>query len=72
MIKTETFQINGVDHIRTWSDIRHYVVRNGIRYEVAEDLASLGNTYTESADYIPEEVSEDAPEEILGLLEEAL
>ena len=47
LIKTETYTINGVPFVRTYSDANRYVVRDGISYEEANDPASLGRTYTE-------------------------
>ena len=50
MIKTEAFFIEGIEYIRTWSDLG-VKIHGGIPegdYDVAEDLASLGRTYTET------------------------
>ena len=55
-IKTEivgTF-IDGSKLIRTYSDIKHYIERDGVRYEEAVDPAKLGRTYTETDEPIPE------------------
>ena len=46
-IKTEYFEVNGRDFIRTYSDAGRYVVRDGIEYEEACDPAEFGRTYTE-------------------------
>ena len=47
MIKTEELTINGKAFIRTYSDAGCYVVRDGVEYAEAIDLAYLGRTYTE-------------------------
>ena len=47
MIKTETYEINGVPFVRTYSDANRYVVRNNIAYEEACDPAEFNRTYTE-------------------------
>lgn len=47
MIKTEEMTINGKAFIRTYSDSRCYVVRDGVEYADAIDPAHLGRTYTE-------------------------
>lgn len=47
MIVTETFEINGRQFVRTYSDSGRYVVRNGVEYSEACDPASFGRTYTE-------------------------
>lgn len=50
MIKTETFQIHGVDFIRTYSD-SGFKIHGGMPeddYAVAEDPAELNRTYTET------------------------
>ena len=53
MIKTEQFEIDGRQFIRTYSDSGRYVVRDDIRYQEACDPAEYGRTYTEG-DVIPE------------------
>ena len=52
-IKTEHFDVNGRDFIRTYSDASRYVVRDGIEYSEACDPAEFGRVYTEG-DLIPE------------------
>lgn len=47
MIQTETYEINGTQFVRTYSDAGRYVVRDGISYEEANDPASLNRQYTE-------------------------
>ena len=71
MIRTENIQINGRDFIRTYSD-SGFMIRGGVPesdYDVAEDPAELGRTYTETD--IPIEGDETA-EEVLSMLEDAL
>lgn len=64
MIKTETMTIRGKEFIRTYSDSGRYVVRDGVEYAEASDPASLGRTYTESENRLP-----DIPAEVaLGIL----
>jgi hypothetical protein len=65
MIRQEHFEINGRDFIRTTSDARHYVVRDGVSYSEACDPAEFGRTYTEG-DLMP--VEEGEAEEILNII----
>ena len=65
MIKTENFQIDGQDFVRTYSDDNHYVVRDGISYSEAIDPAYLGRTYTEGEELPDEEISEEEAGRIL-------
>ena len=53
MIKTETVTINGKEFIRTYSDEKRYVVRDGVAYSEAVDPAEFGRTYAEG-DAMPE------------------
>lgn len=46
-IKTEHFDVNGRDFIRTTSNAGRYVVRDGVSYSEACDPAEFGRTYTE-------------------------
>ena len=52
-IKTEHFDVNGRDFIRTYSDANRYVVRDGVAYSEANDPAEFGRVYTEG-DLMPE------------------
>jgi len=75
-IKTEHFDVNGRDFIRTYSDAGRYVVRDGVSYSEACDPAELGRTYTEG-ELMPEDerpVDPDAvtAEEIAAAIEEAM
>ena len=54
MIIQEHFDVNGRDFIRTYSNSRRYVVRDGVEYSEACDPAEFGRTYTEG-DLMPEE-----------------
>ena len=62
MIIEEYFEINGISHVRHYSDSGVMVssddgMNNGVEYEVAEDLASLGKVYHETTIPIREETS---------------
>ncbi len=49
MIISETFELNGVAHVRHYSDAGLMIASDdGVEYEVAEDLASLGKVYHET------------------------
>lgn len=63
----EFFDINGVSHVRHYSDSNLMIASaDGVEYEVAEDLASLGKVYHETETPIPSDDSE--AEEILNIL----
>ena len=47
MIKTEELTISGKAFIRTYSDSNCYIVRDGVSYEEAIDLAEFNRIYTE-------------------------
>lgn len=59
MIRTEHFEINGRDFIRTVSDSGRYVVRDGVSYSEACDPAEFGRVYTEGDIMPPEEQAMD-------------
>ena len=65
MIRTENFQIDGQDFVRTYSDANKYVVRDGISYSEAVDPAYLNRTYTEGEEMPDEEISEEEAGRIL-------
>ena len=66
-IVEELFDINGTSHVRHYSDSNLMIASDdGIEYEVAEDLTSLGKVYHETATPIPSDGSE--AEEILNIL----
>jgi hypothetical protein len=58
-IKTEFYKTreDGVRLVRTYSDIKHYIERDGVVYGEAIDPEELGRQYTET-DQIIEEVEE--------------
>ena len=59
MIVTETYELNGVQMTKTYSNIHHYVERDGVKYEEAHDPTRLGRTYTESEDEIVVEFEDE-------------
>ena len=59
MIITENYELNGVQMTKTYSDIHHYVERDGVKYEEAHDPTRLGRTYTESEDEIVVEFEDE-------------
>ena len=65
MIITESFEIKGIPFIRTYSDVRRYIVREGVEYEIAEDPAEFNRTYTEGRFIEDEDLTAD---EILDIL----
>lgn len=67
MIKVENIIIDDKNYTYTYSDSNRYVVRDGISYVEAYDLAELERTYTEG-DLMEEETSLDEAEEILNIL----
>ena len=58
MIVTENFKVGERDFIRTYSNSRRYVVRDGASYSEACDPAEFGRTYTEG-DLMPDEERTD-------------
>ena len=67
MIVTETYELNGRQFVRTYSDANRYVVRDGVAYSEANDPAAFGRTYTEG-ELMPQEEIEANAEEILGII----
>ena len=65
MIKTESYEINGIRFVKTYSDEHRYVVREGISYIDANDIASLNRTYTEG-DLIVDDETESEEYEHAG------
>lgn len=59
MIITEAYELNGIQMTKTYSNIHHYVERNGVRYEEAHDPTRMGRTYTESEDEIVVEFEDE-------------
>lgn len=71
MIISETFELNGVAHVRHYSDAGLMIASDdGVEYEVAEDLASLGKVYHETETPVPSD--EAGAEGLLAMLEDAL
>lgn len=62
MIITENYELNGVQMTKTYSNINHYVERDGVKYEEAHDPTRLGRTYTESEDEIIVEFEDELTE----------
>ena len=67
MIVTETYELNGRQFVRTYSDANRYVVRDGIEYGEANDPAEFGRVYTEG-DLMPIEDIESNAQEILDII----
>ena len=71
MIVTEYFDIGGVSHVRHYSDSGMMIAsEDGIEYDVAEDLTSLGKTYHETETPVEREITE--ADELIAMLEDAL
>ncbi len=69
MIISETFELNGVAHVRHYSGAGLMIASDdGVEYEVAEDLASLGKVYHETET----PVEGGGADELLAMLEAAL
>lgn len=67
MIKTETYELNGRQFVRTWSD-RNVLIHGGVPeadYSEANDPAELNRTYVETE--IPID-GEESAEEIVNIL----
>ena len=67
MIVTETYELNGRQFIRTYSDANRYVVRDGIEYGEANDPAEFNRQYTEGNLMPIEDIEADA-QEILDII----
>lgn len=66
MIIEEFFELNGIQHVRRYSNSGVKIASDdGIAYDVAEDLVSVGKSYTETD--IPIE-SDTTAEEVLSVL----
>lgn len=67
MIIEEFFELNGVSHVRRYSDRNVMIVaEDGVEYEVAEDLVSIGKVYHETEIPVPQD--EPDAQEILDIL----
>jgi hypothetical protein len=65
MIIEEFFELNGVSHVRRYSDRNLMIAaEDGVEYEVAEDLVSVGKVYNETETPVPpdEQTIEDKAE----------
>ena len=65
MIVTENLTIDGRQFVKTYSDARMKIQRDGIQYDDATDPAELHRTYTETD--IPID-SDESAEEIVSIL----
>lgn len=59
MIRTEQITMGNFTYMRTYSDARRYVVRDGVEYEEALDPIDSNRVYAEG-NLIPTEDGEDA------------
>lgn len=67
MIVEEYFDLNGIQHVHRHSDRNVMIAaEDGIEYEIAEDLVSVGKVYHETDTPIPQDESEAA--EILNII----
>lgn len=67
MIIEEFFELNSVSHVRRYSDRNVMIAaEDGVEYEVAEDLVSVGKAYHETETLVPQD--ESTAEEILDIL----
>lgn len=67
MIIEEFFELNGVSHVRRYSDQNVMIAaEDGVEYEVAEDLVSVGKIYRETETPVPQDESE--AQEILDII----
>lgn len=67
MIITENVEINGRQFVRTYSNARRYVVRDGAEYYEAYDPVEFGRTYTEG-ELMPDEENEATAQDILDII----
>ena len=67
MIIEEYFEINGTSHVRHYSDSGLKIASDdGIEYDVAEDIASLGKVYHETETPIEDGTAEEVLNVLLG------
>lgn len=55
MIVQEFFEVNGTEWVHTYSDAGRYILRDGLRFEDADDPVSFGRTYTEGKFFDPDD-----------------
>lgn len=59
MIVEEFFELNGTQHVRRYSDSGVMIAaEDGIEYETAEDLVSIGKVYHETETPVPPDESD--------------
>lgn len=58
MVKTESFEQNGIWYTRTYSDKGLLIERNGMLYEDAIDPVGANRVYTETDTYIDTSATE--------------
>ena len=67
MIVTEPYKApDRNDLVRTYSDEHKYIIQDGtgVKYEEAIDPISMGRTYTESDEYIPDKPEPELEREV--------
>ena len=67
MIVQETYELNGRQFVRTYSDANRYVARDGVEYGEANDPAEFNRQYTEGNLMTDEEIESNA-QEILNII----
>lgn len=69
MIIEEFFELNGVSHVRRYSDRNVMIAaEDGVEYEVAEDLVSIGKVYHETETPIDDETTIEDKAEAYDIL----
>jgi hypothetical protein len=63
MLKNEIVTFNGIEYIRTWSDINMMIERDGVLYEEAIDPIDSGRIYTETEQAIVKDGEAEATDE---------
>lgn len=58
MIKSDPFDINGKEFIRSYSDLGFLIERDGETYSAAEDPAEFNRKYTETDELIKPDMTE--------------
>ena len=58
MVKTESFEQNGIWYTKTYSDKGLLIERDGVLYEDAIDPVGANRVYVETATYIDTDASE--------------
>lgn len=69
MIVEEFFDIDGTEHVRRYSDRSLKIASDdGVEYDVAEDLVSIGKVYHETTTPIDEDVTTEDKAEAYDIL----